>query len=121
MNTVSLTVDYGNGVSKSFTGLPWRKGLTLLEALQAAEAVPPGIAIAHGSSRNGSVLNLTLDGLPETEGAGEWSVRIDERQGPARLGTETSYRFDPGSRAANEVQPGQHIVFRLARRPAAAG
>lgn len=119
MNTVSVTVDYGNGARKSFTRLPWRKGLTLLEALDAARAVPPGIAVAYGSSRNGSVIDLTLDGLPEADGSGAWSVWIDERQGPARLGTETSYRFDPGSRAANEVQPGQHVVFRLAPRPAA--
>ncbi len=119
MKTVSITVDYSNGVCKSFAAVPWKPGLTLLEALDAAGTVAPGLAVEHGSSRNGSVIGLTLDGVPGKDQPGEWATWINGRRGPARLGTATSFGFDSASRAANEVQAGEHILVKLEIPPAA--
>ena len=29
MSTVALTIDYSNGAQKHFTGIPWKKGMTI--------------------------------------------------------------------------------------------
>jgi hypothetical protein len=118
MSTVSVTIDYSNGSQKSFTTVPWSEGLTILEAVEAAKTILPGVDVEYGSSRNGSVINLSLDGAPGKDGSGEWSVWVNDRPGPERLGTKTSFRFDPGSRPENEVQAGDHIVAKLVTRSA---
>lgn len=71
-----------------------------------------------GSSRTGAVISLSLDGAPG-EGApgGGWAFWVNARPGPARLGTPTSFGFDPGSRAENEVQAGDHILAKLVDAP----
>lgn len=114
MDVVSLTVDYSNGVQKQFSAVPWRPGLTILGALEAAQALAPGLAVAYGSDRSGQALGLTIDGLPgEGSAAGGWWVWVNGRKAPERLGTETSFGFRPESRAANEVRAGDHILAAL--------
>jgi hypothetical protein len=46
MSTVSLTIDYSNGAAKHFSSIPWESGLTLLGAIEANAAIPPGTASA---------------------------------------------------------------------------
>src|SRR5262245_42922257 len=41
MATVALTIDYSNGAQKHFSSIPWKEGLTVLEAIQAIEGIPP--------------------------------------------------------------------------------
>lgn len=117
MRTVSLTIDYSNGSRKSFTTIPWTEGLTILEALEAAAAIAPGVAVEYASSRNGSVINLRLDAVAG-EGEGDWAVWVNQRPGPERLGTKTSFGFDPGSRPANEVHAGDDILCKRVAPPA---
>lgn len=118
MKTVSVRIDYSNGSEKSFTAVPWANGLTIVAALEAAGTIPPGLTVEYGSSRNGSVINLSLDGVPENRASGEWSIWVNQRPAPGRLGTETSFRFEPESRAANEVEAGDHILAKLVAPPA---
>ncbi len=119
METVSLTIDYSNGSQKSFATIPWRDHLTILEALQAAGTIPPGLVTKFGSSRNGSAINLTLDGVPREGLSGEWYIWVNERRGPDSLGTTTSFGFDPPSRAKNELKPNDHILAKLVAPPKA--
>jgi hypothetical protein len=121
MTTVSVTIDYSNGSQKSFANIPWVEGLTILEALEAAKTIPPGMTVDYGSSRSGSVINLSLDGVPEESGLGEWSVWVNNRRGPESLGTTMSFGFHPESRAENEVQAGDHILAKLVALPAESG
>lgn len=117
MQTVSLTIDYSNGSQKSFATIPWTKHLTILDALQAAKTIPPGLVTEFGSSRTGSVISLSLDGVPKEDLPGEWSIWVNERRGPGRLGTTTSFGFNPESRSENEVKPGDHIFAKLVAPP----
>jgi len=117
MNTVSLTIDYSNGSQKSFLTIPWSNHLTILEALQAAEKIPPGLVVAFASSRNGSVLNLSLDGVPMESLPGAWSLWVNDRPAPDRLGTTTSFGFNPESRSENEVKSGDHIFAKRVAPP----
>jgi sulfate adenylyltransferase subunit 1 (EFTu-like GTPase family) len=41
--TVRLVIDYGDGVIKTITGLPWAKGSTVLDVMNAAKGRPHGI------------------------------------------------------------------------------
>ena len=112
MATASMTIDYSNGSTKSFTTIPWSHGLTILEALEAAQSTPPGLAMEQGSDRVGAVIVHQLDGMPN-EGQGEWRFWVGSRPGPERLGTKTSFGFNPKSRAANEVHSGDHVLAKL--------
>jgi hypothetical protein len=40
---VALTIDYSNGVRKSFTSIPWRPEMAVYDVLQAAVATKPGL------------------------------------------------------------------------------
>ena len=118
MGTVSLTVDYGNGSQKLFTTIPWKKGLTVLEALGDAQKIPPGLDIQSGTGRAGQVINLRLDGLPDLEGSDEWFFSVNGRK-VARLETRQGIDLRPETRAENQVGAGEHIVAELVRGPAA--
>ena len=48
--TVRLVVDYGDGAQVHFTALPWREGMTVLDALGAAQAHPHGITFSQRGS-----------------------------------------------------------------------
>lgn len=113
MEPVSLTVDWGNGSQKSFE-VPWRDQLTILEAIQAATSIPPGLAVEFGSTRTGAALDLSLDGVPHTGEFGKWSITVNDKTAPTYLGTATSFHFLPDSRAENEVKPGDHILAKFA-------
>ena len=45
--TVRLVIDYGDGVQKHFTKLPWKEGATVLDALQGAANHRRGIEFKH--------------------------------------------------------------------------
>jgi hypothetical protein len=49
--TVRLVVDYGDGVIKTITGLPWAKGSTVLDVMNAAKDRPHGITFSYTGSR----------------------------------------------------------------------
>jgi len=46
--TVRLVVDYGDGVIKTITDLPWAKGSTVLDVMNAAKDRPHGITFSYG-------------------------------------------------------------------------
>src|ERR1700730_19452500 len=48
--TVRLVVDYGDGVIKTIAGLPWTKGNTVLDVMNAAKDRPHGIAFSYTGS-----------------------------------------------------------------------
>ena len=114
MNTVALTIDYGNGAQKSFSNIAWKKDLTILEAIQASAAISPGLAISFGSDRSGHVLGLVLDDMPpEDPIANEWVVSVNAKPFQGRIGTETSFNFHPGERKNNLLKAGDHILVKL--------
>ena len=49
--TVRLVVDYGDGSEVHFTALPWREGMTALDALSAAKTHPHGISFSQAAGR----------------------------------------------------------------------
>jgi hypothetical protein len=114
MSTVSLTIDYSNGVHKLFSNIPWRTGLTVLAAIEAAGKISPGAAINFASDRSGHAMNLVIDELPQAEAAkAEWLIWVNAKPFKARLGTQTSFGFHPDEREANLLHAGDHVLLKL--------
>lgn len=98
-----MTIDYGDGVEKTFTQIPWREGQTVWNLLEAASKHPRGIRIEKRGSGS-TTLIVEIDGL-RNEGAGG-----DSRNW---LFTVNSKMADVGCGAC-AVRAGDHVVWRFA-------
>jgi hypothetical protein len=89
--TVRLVVDYGDGVEVHFTGLPWREGMTVLDALSAAQTHRHGISFAHRGA--GSSAMITKIGDLKNEGNGKnWLYSVNGKKAEQSTG---SYKLKP--------------------------
>ena len=66
--TVRLVVDYGDGVIKTITGLPWAKGSTVLDVMNAAKDRPHGITFSYSGS-GASAFLTRIDDVANEGGA----------------------------------------------------
>jgi Domain of unknown function (DUF4430) len=83
--TVRLVVDYGDGVQVHFNSLPWREGMTALDALSAASTHRHGIPFAHKGSL--STAMVTKIGDLKNEGDGRnWLYSVNDKQGEVSAG-----------------------------------
>jgi hypothetical protein len=114
MSTVSLCIDYSNGVQKHFSSISWNEDLTIIGAVEASMKMPPGTDVKFGSDRSGHVLGLVIDEMPGADTpALDWVVSINAKRFEHRLGTETSFGFFPDERTVNLLQPGDHVLVKL--------
>ena len=80
--SVRLTIDYGDGVHKTFPALPWKVNMTVFDALQAAEKHPRGIKV--GFQGSGETTFITTIDDAENEGANGRNWRYTVNDQPAR-------------------------------------
>ncbi len=75
-STVRVVIDYSDGVQKHFTAIPWREGMTVRDALLAAQEHRRGVKFQERGS--GATAFLTqLDDL-KNEGSGRnWIYRVN--------------------------------------------
>jgi hypothetical protein len=100
--TVSLTVDFGNGARREFDALPWSEGMTLGDLMQQAQEFRPGIAFTRQGEGTMALLT-SLEGVANEAGSGRyWLYRIDGRHG------ETSFAVCP-------LEPGAHVLWEFRR------
>jgi hypothetical protein len=100
--TVRLVVDYGNGVIKTITGLPWAKGSTVLDVMNAAKDRPHGITFSYTGS-GASALLTRIDDVANEGGGGV------KKNG--QLWVNTSYA--DRSFGVYEVQPLDVVFWRF--------
>jgi hypothetical protein len=85
-STVRLVIDYGDGVIKTITGLPWAKGSTVLDVMNAAKNRPHGISFTY----TGSGASAFLTGIDEAanEGGGKknWQLWVNTRYADKSFG-----------------------------------
>ena len=114
MSTVSLTIDYSNGAQKHFSNVPWEDGLTILGAIEACAAIPPGAAVRFSSDRSGHAIGLVIDQMPrEDTPASEWAIWVNSKPFTRRLGTEMSFGFQPDEREVNLLDAGDSVLVKL--------
>jgi hypothetical protein len=89
--TVRLVVDYGDGVETHFKALPWREGMTVLDALDAAGKHPHGVAYKKRGAGGGAL--ITQIGDVANEGGGRenknWLFYVNDKQATASAGKTT--------------------------------
>jgi len=101
--TVRLVVDYGDGVIKTITGLPWAKGSTVLDVMNAAKDRPHGISFSYTGS-GASAFLTRIDDVANEGGAAakkNWQLWVN-----------TSYADK--SFGVYEVQPLDVVFWRFA-------
>ena len=101
--TVRLVVDYGDGVIKTITGLPWAKGSTVLDVMNAAKDRPHGITFSYTGS-GASAFLTRIDDVANEGGAAakkNWQLWVN-----------TSYA--ERSFGVYEVQPLDVVFWRFA-------
>ena len=77
--TVRLVVDYGDGVIKTITGLPWAKGNTVVDVMNAAKDRPHGISFSYTGS-GASAFLTRIDDVANEGGGGakkNWQLWIN--------------------------------------------
>ena len=86
--TIRLVIDYGDGVEKHFTAVPWRPGMTVLDVLQWAARHPRGIRFQYRGKKATAFLT-SIDGLANEGGRGRnWLYSIDGRLGDRSFGVK---------------------------------
>ena len=72
---VRLVVDYGDGVQVHFTALPWQEGMTVVDALAAAQKHPRGIKFTQ-RGRAASAMITELGGLKNQGDGKNWLFSV---------------------------------------------
>ena len=100
--TVRLVVDYGDGVIKTIAGLPWAKGSTVLDVMNAAKDRPHGISFSY----SGSVASAFLTRIDDIANEGGAATKKNWQ-----LWVNTSYADK--SFGVYEVQPLDVVFWRF--------
>jgi hypothetical protein len=99
---VRLTIDYGDGVQKSFTTIPWKDKLTVFGALQAAAIHPRSIKFSYTGSGETIFITAIDDATNEGAGGSNWRYTVNEK--PARY-----------SAGIAELKPGDTVLWKFGR------
>ena len=97
--TVKLTIDFGDGVQKTFLALAWNKDSTAFSALETAAKHPRGIKFTH-QGKGATLLVTAIDEL-KNEGRGRnWLYEVNGKLGdrssavmPLKAGDSILWRF----------------------------
>jgi hypothetical protein len=110
---VALTIDYSNGAKKSFTFIPWRPEMDVLEVLRAAGSIQPGVTLEFHttlpSDRAGRARGFiaSLDGIKADQTKHKWLVWIND----TFVGNELATHGQFG--AGTEVNHSDVILIKL--------
>jgi Domain of unknown function (DUF4430) len=87
--TVRLLVDYGDGVSKTVSGIAWTKGSTVLDVMKAATTRTHGISFSYTGSDAAAVLTRIDDVQNEGGGTGRknWQYWVNDAYGDRSFAT----------------------------------
>ena len=93
--TIRLVVDYGDGAIKTVPGLPWSKGSTVLDVMNAAKARPHGITFSYTGSGGSSFLTQ-IDDVRNEAGTGKknWQLWVNTTYADHSFGVYEVQAFD---------------------------
>ena len=99
-STVRLTIDYGDGVQKTFVALPWKEKLTVFAALQAAAQHARGIKVTHTGNGETTFVTAIDDRTNEGQGGSNWRYEVNGERLPVSAGVA-------------ELKAGDAVVWRF--------
>lgn len=85
---VVLTIDFGDGMQKRFTQLPWSDKLTVLGALELAAKHPRGVKFTHRGVGETAFVD-SIDGLKTDPQGKAWIYSVNDRSGEKSAGIAT--------------------------------
>jgi hypothetical protein len=94
-SSIRLVISYGDGVEKHFTALPFKEGMTVLDAMTLAQAHPRGIKLDVAGSGERAFLK-SIDGLANEgggKGARNWLYSVNGKMADRGSGVMT---LNPG-------------------------
>jgi hypothetical protein len=94
--SVLLVVDYGDGTIKTISGLPWSKGSTVLDVMNAAKARRHGLTFAAAGS-GASAFLTRIDDVSNEGGGGEkknWQLWVNTTYADRSFGVYELQAFD---------------------------
>jgi len=99
---VELVVDYGDGVLKRISAIPWQQHMTVLDALKAAGNRPHGITFAsRGAGPTAFVIRLDdVENQGGATSAKNWTFRVNDRLQDESCGLV-------------EIKPGDSILWKF--------
>lgn len=98
-NKVTIVIDYGDGVEKHFTAISWKKGMTVLAGMQAAQAHPRGIRFEH-RGQGATALLTKIDDLANEGKQRNWLYRVNGKLANQSFGVQ-------------EMQAGDTVLWRF--------
>lgn len=81
---VRVEIDYGDGVEKHFTAIPWKAEMTVLDAMAAAKASPHGITFVSTGSGETTFIS-----------------QIDDLKNEGARGGKRNWTFEVNGKLAN--------------------
>ena len=99
---VELTIDYGDGAQKRFPKLPWKKEMTVLDALLWAEKHPHGVDLKY-RGKNALAIVGQIDDLKNGGGDRKnWIFYVNKKLADRSCG-------------ATKIEPSDRILWRFER------
>jgi hypothetical protein len=94
--TVRLVIDYGDAVAKTIGDLPWSKGSTVLDVMNAAQMHKHGITFSYSGSGASAYLDKIDDLHNEGGGAGKknWQFWVNTTFADRGFGVYEVQAFD---------------------------
>ena len=74
--SISVVVDYNDGVQKHFTQVAWKSGMTVLDAMKSISEHPRGIKFSYRGKGSRALL-YRIDDLENKASANNWLYRIN--------------------------------------------
>jgi len=116
---VALIVDYSNGVQKIFTGIPWKPNMSVLDALEAAGSISPGVAFEYEEEvmdRGGNMVGHinSIDEVRAGSDDSHWRVWVNQHLTDSvdlRMATPTGIEL--GNFGSPQIRPGVTVLLKL--------
>tara|TARA_B100000809_G_C14757758_1_gene394606 strand:+ start:76 stop:483 length:408 start_codon:yes stop_codon:yes gene_type:complete len=91
---IKLTIDYGDGVQKTFTQLAWHEGMTVLDLMDSARNHPRGIQFVQQGT-GATVFLKSFDDVQNEGGRGNnWIFWRNEVLGDRSIGVQQLQKGD---------------------------
>lgn len=85
---VTVVIDYGDGVQKHFTTIAWKQGLTVFDAMKAAQEHPRGIRFEY-KGKGATAMLTKIDDLANEGRGRNWMYRVDGEKADDSFGAHT--------------------------------
>jgi len=93
--TVTLTIQFGDGQERKFEAVPWRQGMTVDDLMTAVSRLPDGIQYTVRGDHEMTLLARIDESRNEGAGGNNWTYAVNDLRADRSLAV---YELEPGDR-----------------------